>query len=136
MYFALVFAAGFALGVFRNFVLVPLAGELNSVVIEMPVMLALSWWACKWVMRHFRVPGTWSSRSGLGGIAFLLLMVAELMLSTLLFGNPVVEHFAKYGSWPGALGLFGQLLFAAFPEIQRWAEEHRGSRQGRDRISS
>lgn len=46
LYFAGVFAAGFACGGIRRILLVPSVGETWAVVIEMPVILAISWLLC------------------------------------------------------------------------------------------
>ena len=55
-YFALVFAAGFALGVVRVLVLAPRLGALSAVALELPLILTVSWIACGWVLKRFSVP--------------------------------------------------------------------------------
>ena len=53
-----------------------------------------------------------------GAIAFLLLMLAEAGLSTLLAGRSLADHLALYAQLPHQVGLAGQLAFALFPWMQ------------------
>lgn len=115
LYFALVFAAGFVLGVVRVGVLVPRLGEAAAVAMELPVMLAVSWLAARVVVRRLGVPARVPARLVMGGGAFALLMAAELALATVLLGLTVSQHVASYAGGPKALGLAAQLLFAAMP---------------------
>jgi hypothetical protein len=116
VYVAAVFAAGFVLGVLRTLVLVPLLGELGAVLVELPVILTISWLVCARILRRW--PLSPPSAVGMGTIAFLLLMGAEAGLSTLLAGRSLAEHLALYSQLPHQVGLAGQLAFALFPWIQ------------------
>jgi hypothetical protein len=116
-YFALVFAVGFALGAVRTVALAPRLGETAAVAVELPVMLALSWLACRWCAR-FATPRAAVSRLVMGGVALALLLVAEAAVGVLLLGRTLAAHLASYAA-PGALlGLPAQLAFAAFPTIE------------------
>ena len=75
-YFAVVFAAGFVLGTVRVLLLIPRLGALTSVLLELPLMLAISWMACGWALRRFRVPPRIPPRLTMGATAFALLMLA------------------------------------------------------------
>ncbi len=119
-YFALVFGVGFLLGTFRVIVAVPHFGELVAVLIELPIVLTAAWMICRWLVKRFEVPQDWQSRLTMGSLAFCLLMAAELFLSVALFGNPLGDHLEMYKSLPGALGLAGQIVFAAFPLLRLW----------------
>lgn len=118
IYFAAVFAAGFVLGTGRVLVLVPVLGESSAVLVELPVMLYLSWVATQRISRGFNVPEDLTSRGLMGGIAFTLLMTAELGVSMVLFGRTLMEHLEHYRDAPALLGLVGQVAFAAFPALQ------------------
>ena len=48
----------------------------------------------------------------------VLLLSAELALSTIVFGNSIIDHLRSYSSLPHALGLAGQFAFGLFPMIQ------------------
>lgn len=118
-YFAVVFAAGFVLGTMRVLVLAPRLGETLATSAELPVMLAISWWAAGVVVRRLGVPATSAARVGMGALAFALLLGAEWLLGTLAFGRTASEILAGYGSAAGAAGLAAQTVFAAIPELRR-----------------
>lgn len=118
-YFAIVFAAGFVLGAVRVLLLEPTVGELGATLLEVPVMLLLSWVACGWILDRLRVPPARSSRLLMGGVAFGLLMAAELALSVLLFDRTGTQMLEGWQSTVGAVGLAGQLAFALIPVLRR-----------------
>jgi len=117
-YFGAVFAAGFALGTLRVLVLMPRLGEALAVGLELPIMLALSWFACRWLVARFGVPEMLIARLVMGTLAFAILMLAELGVSTLAFGRSVSAHLDHYRELSAMLGLAGQIAFAMFPIIQ------------------
>ncbi|MGB8811895.1 MAG: hypothetical protein WCC57_01785 [Paracoccaceae bacterium] len=117
VYFATVFSAAFAIGVLRTLVIAPAIGEMAAVLIEVPIVLALSWWVCAWVLRRIPVP-TGLGRIGMGVVAFALLMVAELLLSILIGHRTVAEHLALFYAAPMIVGLSGQIGFAVVPWLQ------------------
>lgn len=117
VYFALVFLAGFALGTVRVLLLVPRVGPLRAVMLETPVILTASWIVCGWVLRRLTVPALAGRRLAMGGVALLLLLLAEALLS-LAIGPGPAAYFASWGTAEGALGLAGQLAFALFPLVR------------------
>jgi hypothetical protein len=119
-YFAIVFAAGFVLGAIRTLILVPRVGPVAAVLIELPVMLAIAWFACGWAVQHFSVPPEFTTRLVVGVVAFVLLMLAELALSVVAFRGTVAGFFTGLKRPEGSLGLAGQILFAAMPLIRIW----------------
>jgi hypothetical protein len=119
-YFTIVFAVGFLLGALRVLALVPRLGEALAVAIELPLMLAVSWLVCKSLITRFSVPRGLVPRIAMGGLAFGLLMVAEISVSVLGFRRTISEHLANYQTAAAAMGLLGQLAFALFPAIQSW----------------
>lgn len=119
VYFALVFAAGAALGTLRTLLLAPALGEARAVAVELPVMLALSWIACGFVIARLRVPARWPVRAGMGAAAFALLMAAEAALGMLALGRTAGEHLAAYREVPALLGLGGQVAFGLMPLLRR-----------------
>lgn len=121
-YFAIVFAAGFAFGTVRA-VLVANAQQMRlvAVAIELPLILAVSWFACGYAVRRFAVPRTVSARATMGATAFVLLLAAEVAIGVGLAGRTLGEHFALYGEASHALGLAGQFIFALLPVARiRW----------------
>jgi hypothetical protein len=120
VYFALVFALGFLLGTVRTLFVqdAPSGGRLLGVVIELPIMLAASWFLCRHVVARLRVAPTMPSRAVMGGVAFALLLLAELLVGALLFGRTPAEHVALYREASYALGLAAQIGFALMPVLQ------------------
>jgi hypothetical protein len=121
-YFAAIFAVGFVLGTLRVLVLVPRlpppTGETIGVLIELPIILTLSWLACGWLIGRFTVAHAWSARLLMGATALVLLLIGEVLLGYLGFGRSPVEQFRRYANLPELFGLLGQLTFAAFPCLQ------------------
>jgi hypothetical protein len=119
LYVAIVFAFGFGLGAVRTLFVTPVTGELVAVLIELPVILVLSW-----IVAARIFPGrglTPSQGIEIGLTAFMLLQMAE----SLLFGafgpyrylDSVLYYLGDLS--PARLaGLIGQILFAAIPFIQ------------------
>lgn len=121
-YFAIVFAAGFVFGTARA-VLTGDAPEMRlaAVAIELPLILAISWFACRYSVRRFVVPAEVSARVVMGAFALLLLVLAEAALSVGLAGRSLGEHFALYAEASHALGAVGQVAFGLLPLVQiRW----------------
>ncbi len=117
-YFGVVFAAGFVLGGVRVTLVVPRIGEAAAVALELPVMLAVSWIACRWLIGRFAVPVDRKSRFVMGATAFAVLLAAEVGVSMIIFGRTIAGFVDQYRSVAGLLGLAGQLAFAAFPLVQ------------------
>lgn len=116
-YFAIVFASGFVLGALRVLVIAPRLGDVGAVAVELPVMLALSWFVCRWLVEREPVAAQ-TPRLMMGAVALVLLLVAEAGVSVLGFGRSLAEHLAAYGAASARLGLAGQVAFAAFPLLQ------------------
>lgn len=122
MYFALLSVVGFALGTVRVFVLLPrldmALGETIAVLIELPIILTISWVFCRWLVERFTVVEEMGPRLLMGGLAFALLLSAEFLLGSIGFGRTLSEQLPRYRNLPELLGLAGQLAFAAFPLVQ------------------
>lgn len=117
-YFAIIFGAGFLLGMVRIFFLMPRIGETVAVIVELPVMLMLSWVIAGWLIARFDIAPRLTPRLSMGGLAFVLLMLGELGISTMGLGQTLSEHLGRYENISAILGLAGQLIFAMFPAMQ------------------
>lgn len=124
-YFAVVFAAGFILGTARVLLLAPRLGELLATVLELPLMLAISWLASGKLIARFRIPPRTEPRLTMGAVAFALLMLAEVLLSVTLFERSMNEFVEGLATPQGMLGFAGQLLFALMPLLHRMREPPR-----------
>lgn len=115
-YFAIVFGAGFVLGTLRVLAIAPRVGEHWAVALELPVMLAISWWACGFVVRRQHVPSQSAQRLAMGGLAFAMLIGAEIALA-LAIGE--WRGLSGYREPAKLMGLAGQLVFALIPLLRR-----------------
>lgn len=117
-YFLGVFAVGFALGTLRTLALAfwPALSPFTAVALELPLILGFSaWWASRTLLRHPLESD--AHRLVMGGVALVLLLPAEAMLSRLLAGRTLTEHLAQYAEAPHQLGLVGQLVYALWPSL-------------------
>lgn len=119
LYFLAVFAIGFGLGTIRTLLVIPRLGAIAAVLIEVPVLLALAWLICGALLRSCAVPSGLLPRLAMGGTAFGVLLLAELVLAVALFGQSPTQHWASYRDPAAQIGLAAQILFAAFPVLRR-----------------
>ncbi|NOT39848.1 MAG: hypothetical protein HOP13_05085 [Alphaproteobacteria bacterium] len=117
-YFAIAFAIAFVLGTLRVLFVAPRVGELGAVLIEVPIMLAVSWLVCSWVLSRIAVPASIGARLVMGAVAFTLLMAAEFALGVYGFGMTAGEIVSSFARLPGQLGLSGQVGFALMPVLR------------------
>jgi hypothetical protein len=117
VYFSVVFSAAFILGVLRVSLVVPRIGALRAVALELPILLAISWIVCGWVLRRFAPAGEPGARAAIGLTAFVLLMLAEVTLA-IATGGTLTSFLASLATPEGALGLSGQGIFALMPLLR------------------
>jgi hypothetical protein len=117
-YFAVVFVVGFILGTIRALLVVPNLGPTIAVLIEIPIMLAISWIACRRCTTFFLLPHRPQARLLMGVVALTLLMVAEALLAIAAFGQSLGAYVTFFGTAPGAIGLAAQIAFGLIPLVQ------------------
>ena len=74
-----VFAFAFAVGTVRVTLVAPRLGTLLAVVLEAPIVLAVSWQVSLWCTRRFNVSRDSRARILMGALAFSILMLLELV---------------------------------------------------------
>jgi hypothetical protein len=116
-YFAIIFSLGFVLGSLRVLVIIPRIGELAATLLEVPVILAASWFVCGWLIKRLQIAPDMRSRLMMGAVAFGLTMIAEPLLG-LAFGRPLAEQWSALQRPAGIAGLAGQVLFGLIPWIR------------------
>ena len=114
-YFGLVFAVGFALGIWRALLLAPRLGERWAELLEMPLMVGASYLAARWVVGRFAVRREARSRLSVGFAALGLLLIAELLVVLLVQRASLAEYVAGRDPISGAVYLLALLLFALMP---------------------
>jgi len=117
VYFAVVFGAGFALGVVRVLAVVPRLGERWAELLELPVMGVVTLVAARWTVRRMAAP-TRAQLLAVGAIALGLLVAAELAMVVFVRNLTVREYLASRDPVSGGaflllLGLFGAMPFLA-----------------------
>lgn len=115
LYFALVFAAGFALGTLRVLWVAPRLGERAAELLEMPIMLSVAFFVACWIVRRSTPPPAPAARLGIGLFALGLLLAAEFTLVLGLRGLSVQQYFASRDPVAGAAYLVALALFGLMP---------------------
>lgn len=119
LYFALVYAAGFVLGLAREIAINPMFGKVVAVLIEAPLMIAVMTAAAIWVGRRLTVPSDPASRLAMGVTALVVLMLAEALFAKVLRGQSLEQWLSSFATTEGAISAALFLLFAAMPLLVR-----------------
>lgn len=115
LYFALVFAAGFVLGIVRTLWAVPRVGTRTAELMETPIMLVVTVAAATWLVLRLAVPPLLSARLGMGAVALGLLLVAEFGLVFWLRGISIGTYLTTRDPMSGAVYYVMLGLFAIMP---------------------
>jgi len=117
LYFALVFGSGWILGPVRELWVVPRLGRTAGVLLEAPLMLAVTIAAARWVGRRLAPPTAPGTRLAVGPTGLGLLLVAEVAGMRWLRGLSVADYLASFRSVAGGVTALLFLLFAAMPAL-------------------
>jgi hypothetical protein len=117
-YFALVFVAGFALGLVRVSFLVPQLGERVAELLEAPVMLVVIYFASRYVVRRFALASSARFAVAVGVFALVLLLAAEFLLAVALLGRSIAGYISDRDPISGSVYLASVLLYAVMPWLQ------------------
>jgi len=117
-YLAVVFAAALVLGTVRTLWLIPQIGEVRAVLVEVPLVLALSWVVAGAVLRRWPLPAA-QARAEMGALAFAGLMLLELALGRFGFGRSLPDLMAALVTPAGLIGLAGQFGFGIIPLLRQ-----------------
>lgn len=117
LYFLLVFAAGFLLGVLRTLFVMPRLGARRAELLESPLMLAVSVAAAWWVSTRLAVPAALPARLAMGLEALALMLLAEFGLMLRLRGVTLKTYLAERDPVSGAVYYILLLVFALLPSL-------------------
>jgi hypothetical protein len=95
LYFAIVFGAGFVLGIIRTLWAVPRFGTRMAELMETPIMFVVTILAARWTVRRVAVPPKPLSRLGMGCVGLGLMLVAEFGLVLWLRGLSISDYLAS-----------------------------------------
>jgi hypothetical protein len=119
LYFTLVFGAGFILGPIRTLWVVPRFGTRMAELMEMPIMLAVTIVAARWIVLRLSVPMMWSARLEMGCMALVLMLIAEFGVVLWIRGLSIKEYFATRDPVAGAAYYLLLAVFAIMPLLTR-----------------
>lgn len=118
LYFLVVFASGFVLGVGRTLWLVPRIGERWAELVETPVMLVVIYLAARWVCgRHALAASGTLAQAGVGLFGLVLLLGAEIGFVLQLRGISFADYVAQRDPVSGSVYALSLALFAAMPVL-------------------
>jgi hypothetical protein len=123
-YFAVVFGAGFVLGVVRTLVVVPRVGERLAELAESPLMLAVVYLAARRLVRRERELTSGSQWLAVGGLALGLMLLVEFTFVLWMRGLSPAAYFAGRDPVSGSVYVASLAAFAIGP----WLLFRRGSR--------
>ncbi len=113
IYFLIIFAFAFVLGIARGLLIAPRIGEAAAVVLEIPVLLVASWLVVRRLIRDRSID--LQQLISIGAIAFLLTIASEAGLAGMIRGQSLAQWAASLATPLGIAGLAGQLGFALMP---------------------
>lgn len=115
-YFGIVFGAGFVLGPIRILLLAPSLGDRVSELLELPIMLLVAVLAARWIVLRFQLVKRRPMKAGMiGGLAFIMMLVAEFGMVLNLQGITVRDYIALRDPVAGVAYYVMLLVFAAMP---------------------
>jgi len=117
IYFALVFAAGFALGTVRTLWIVPRVGTRIAELLEAPIMLVVMILAAMWIVLRFAVPRLSSARLAMGSTALVLMLVAEFGFVLWIRRLSIRDYLATRDPVAGTVYYLMLVVFAAIPLV-------------------
>jgi hypothetical protein len=117
LYFAVVFGAGFVLGIPRVLWVAPRLGTRAAELIESPIMLAIIILAAGWVVRRFSLPPTVAARLGPGVLALGLLLAAEFTVVLKVRRLTLAQYIAGRDPVSGTVYILLLLAFAVMPLV-------------------
>lgn len=115
VYFVITYAAGFVFGTIRQFVLAPTVGDTPALLVEIPLMLTVIYFAARAIVSALRPGATRLDAAVVGLVAFCALMLAEFAMSGLLRGWSVGEWLQSFTTINGAISLVMFAVFAVMP---------------------
>jgi hypothetical protein len=115
VYFVVVFGAGFVLGTIRVLLVVPHVGARTAELLEVPLMLAVTFLAARWTGRRFATEPGSAARIGVGFLALGFLLAAELVVGAVLRGASAADALLNRDPVSGTAYYVSLLVFALMP---------------------
>lgn len=116
-YFAIVFITGFVLGTVRVLFVLDLLGERCAELIEMPIMIAVTVLAAKYLVNKYKPYLSLRSSFAMGMIALIILLTFEFTLVLALRNMSVHEYIASRDPVSGSAYVISLVLYAVMPML-------------------
>lgn len=123
-YFAIVFAAGFAFGMVRVSLLVPRLGERCSELIESPLMLIVTVFAARYIVKRSALKGKVGAALLVGLLSAIFLLLIEFTVVLWLRGLSINEFLSQRDPVSGTIYYVMVAVFAVLPAV--FARSSRG----------
>lgn len=117
LYFATVFAVGFALGAARTIWISPRLGTSTAEILETPVTIFVSFLAAGWVIRRQAPPRGLTMRLGIGLLALGLMVAAEIGVVWRIRGLTLAAYLMSRDPAAFSLYLVSLVIFALMPAL-------------------
>lgn len=118
LYFALVFGAGFVLGVLRITLLLPRLGVRSAELAEMPIMLFVIYLSAGYVISRVRPGASAPHWLFVGLLALALLVAAECTLAVLLADRSIDEYLQSRDPVSGTVYLVMLAVYTVMPWLR------------------
>ena len=116
LYFAMVFAAGFALGVIRVLWLAPMLGERTAELAEIPVMLVVIAGSARVVVGRMQRP-TRGACLATGALALTFMLLVEFTVVLGLRGITLAQYIESRDVLAGGAYALSLLFFMLMPAL-------------------
>ena len=117
LYFAIVFGAGFVLGVIRYTLIAPRVGARIAELAEAPVMITVSYFAARFLVSKFALPYSVPLRLTMGLTGLFLMLIAEFGIVLWLRSASFSEYLATRDPLTTVVYYISLLIFAAMPLV-------------------
>jgi len=111
-------SAGFALSTLRVVFVAPLLGAATALVLELVIILIVSWSVARWCATTFRVPKGLDARLAMAAVAFTVVVGVDWVVAVFAFQETTTRFLESYMTVAGLIGLCAQIAFACFPIFQ------------------
>lgn len=120
LYFLVVFAVGFILGVVRIMFLVPILGQRYAELAEMPVMLMVVFLTAYVLVRKYGHRLSGDATLGFGFVAVVMLIIVEFTVVLGLRGLSLAEYVEGRDPVASFVYAASLLVFALAPWLVSW----------------
>ena len=117
LYWALVFAVGFGVGVVRTLLLEPLVGHETAVFMELPLMVLVCAVAARAACRFLAPAATRTQAVVIGFIGLMLLIGSEAAVGYFLLGQSLQAQALAYLQPAGLAALIAFAIYTAGPAV-------------------